>query len=68
MCYYGLSNIIKPDKEKALFNFRKAYKLSKEKGYGVDKIFNYLFIYKCRKYLVKYNKVSIRKFNKTKEK
>ena len=68
MCYYGLSNIIKSDKDKALIYFRKAYQLAKEKDYIFDKRFNYLYIYKCRKYLLKNNKINMRKLNKTKEK
>ena len=66
--YYGISDIIQSDKEKALIYYKKAYQLSKEKGYGFYKRVNYLFIYKCRKYLFKSNKISLRKLNKTKEK
>ena len=31
MCYYGISNIFKQDKEKALIYFKKGYQISKEK-------------------------------------
>ena len=68
LCYYGISDIIKSDKERALIYFKKSYQLSKEKEYNSDKIFSYLYIYKCRKFLLKNNKISIRKLNKTKEK
>ena len=67
-CYYGIPDNIKPDKEKALIYFKKAYQLSKEKNYETNKRENYLYIYKCRKYLFKNNKISLRKLNKTKEK
>ena len=66
--FYNIGDIIKSDKEKALICFKKAYKLSKEKGYLYLKRLNYLYIYKCRKYLYKNNKISLRKLNKTKEK
>jgi len=33
MCYYGISNLIESDKEKALIIFKKGYKLAKEKEY-----------------------------------
>ena len=68
MCYYGISDLIKSDKEKALVYFKKAYQLSKEKKYDNFKRENYLYIYKCRKYLYKINKITLRKLNKTKEK
>ena len=68
MCYYRISNMIKPEKEESLIYFKKAYQLAKEKVYGGDKILNYLYIYKCRKYLLKNNKITIRKLTKTKEK
>ena len=68
MYYYGISNLIKRDKDTALTYFRKAYQLSKEKDYNYDKRFNYLYIYKCRKYLFKNNKITLKKLNKTKEK
>ena len=68
MCYYGVSDIIKPDKEKALINFKKSYQLSKEKEYIFQKRINYFYIYKCRKYLYKNNKITLRKLKKTKEK
>lgn len=68
-CYYGIFDYINPDKEKALVYFKKAYKLAKEKEYIYLKRLNYLYIYKCRKYLFKNNKIiSVRKLNKTKEK
>ena len=67
-CYYGIPDNIKPDKEKALIYFKKAYLLAKEKEYDYNKRKNYLDIYKCRKYLFKNNKISLRKLNKTKEK
>ena len=66
--YYGISNIIKQDKEKAFFYFKKGYQLSKEKNDDYYKRQNYLYIYKCRKYLLKNNKITMRKLNKTKEK
>ena len=68
MNYYGISNMIKPEKEESLIYFKKAYQLAKEKEYGGDKRLNYFYIYKCRKYLLKNNKITIRKLNKTKEK
>ena len=68
MYYYGISNIIKSDKDTALIYFRKAYQLAKEKEYNYDKRYNYLYIYKCRKYLLKNNKITVTKLNKTKEK
>ena len=66
--YYGISNIIKQDREKALFYLKKSYQLSKEKNDNYYKRRNYLYIYKCRKYLLKINKITVRKLNKTKEK
>ena len=63
MYYYGISNLIKRDKDTALTYFRKAYQLSKEKDYNYDKRFNYLYIYKCRKYLFKNNKITLKKLN-----
>ena len=45
LCYYGISDIIKSDKERALIYFKKSYQLSKEKEYNSDKIFSYLYIY-----------------------
>ena len=68
MCYYGVSDIIKSDKDRALIFFKKAYQLAKEKEYIGYKRLNYLYIYKCRKYLFKNNKLTLRKLNKTKEK
>ena len=68
MCYYGIPDIINPNKERALSCFKKAYQLAKEKGYNYKKRNSYLYIYKCRKYLYKNNKISLRKLNKTKEK
>ena len=66
--YYGILNIIEPNKEKALILFKKGYQLSKEKNNSYYKRINYLYIYKCRKYLLKNNKITIRKLNKTREK
>ena len=43
-------------------------KLFWNKRYNYSIRINYLYIYKCRKYLYKYNKLSLRKLNKTKEK
>ena len=68
MYYYGISNIFKRDKEKALFFLKKSYQLSKEKNDDFYKRLSYLYIYKCRKYLLKNNKITLRKLNKTKEK
>ena len=68
MCYYGVSDIIKSDKDRALIFFKKAYQLAKEKEYIYNKRINYLYIYKCRKYLFKNNRITLRKLNKTKEK
>ena len=66
--YFGIKDIINSDKEKSLFYFKKSYKLSKKKGHHPFIRINYLYIYKCRKYLYKNNKISLRKLNKTKEK
>ena len=66
--YYGISNIIKQDKEKALFYFKRGYQISKEKNDDYCKRLHYLYIYKCRKYLLKNNKITMRKLNKTKQK
>ena len=67
--YYGIKGIINSDKEKALIIFKKSYQLAKEKGgYDYNKTYNYLYIYKCRKYLFKNNKITLQKLNKTKEK
>ena len=69
--YYGIQNIMNPNKEKALIYFKKAHKLSKEKKNLYLEYLDresYLYIYKCRKYLYKKNKVTLRKLNKTKEK
>ena len=68
MYYYGILNIIKQDKEKALIYLKKGYQVSKEKNDDYYKRVNYLYIYKCRKYLLKNNKITMRKLNKTKEK
>lgn len=68
MCYYGIPDIIKSDKKKALIYFKKAYYLAKEKGYTYKIRNNYIYIFKCRKYLLKNNKISSEKFNKTKDK
>ena len=68
LCFYGIGDTIKSDKEKALIYFKKSYKLAKknEKGYFLR--ITYLMVYKCRKFLYKNNKISLRKLNKTKEK
>ena len=66
--FYGILNIIKQDRENALIYFKKGYQLSKEKNNGYYKRINYLYIYKCRKFLLKNNKLTVRKLNKTKEK
>ena len=66
--YYGIQEIIKSDKERALIYLKKAYKLAKEKEYNYLKRISYLYMYKCRKYLFKNNSMSLRKLNKTKEK
>jgi hypothetical protein len=68
ICYYGIQDIKKSDKERALIYLTKSYKLAKEKDYGYLKRLNYLYIYKCRKDLFKNNKITLRKLNKTKEK
>ena len=68
MYYYGISNLIKSDKEIALNYLKKSYKLAKEKEYNSYIRDNYIYIYKCRKYLFKNNKITLRKLNKTKEK
>ena len=67
MCYYGVSDIIKSDKDKAFIYIKKAYKLAKEKKYNRFMRNNYLYIYKCRKQLFKNNKIYLRKLNKTRE-
>ena len=66
--YFGIKDIINSDREKSLFYYKKSYKLSKKKGDYYFIRINYLNIYKCRKYLYKNNKISLRKLNKTKEK
>jgi len=66
--FYGIEDIIKSDKEKSLIYFKKSYQLSKKKSRFFFIRANYLYIYRCRKYLYKNNKISLRKFNKTKEK
>jgi len=66
--YYGIKDNFKSDKEKALLYFKKAYRLAKEKEYGYYKRYNYLYIYKCQKYLFKNKIITLRKLNKTKEK
>ena len=68
MCYYGILDLINSDKERALVYFKKSYQLSKEKHYDKYKGKNYLYIYKCMKYLFKNNKITLEKLNKTKEK
>jgi hypothetical protein len=50
MIYYGIQDIIKSDKERALICFKKSYLLAKEKGYNYKKRLYYLYIFKCRKY------------------
>ena len=68
MYYYGISNLLKSNKEKALFYFKKSYRISKEKkGLYIIRL-NYIYILKCRKDLFKKNKITLRKLNKTKEK
>ena len=67
MCYYGIPNIIKSEKEKDLIYFKKAYYLAKKK-YNYIIRNNYIYIFKCRKYLVTNNKISFEKFNQTKDK
>ena len=66
--YFGIKDIINSDREKSLFYYKKSYQLSKKIRYNYSIRINYLYIYKCRKYLYKYNKLSLRKLNKTKEK
>ena len=68
MQYYGIPDLISRDKERALICFKKSYQIAKEKEYLFYARINYLYIYKCRKYLFKNNKISLRKLNKTKEK
>ena len=68
MLYYRISDVIKPDKETALINFKKAHKLAKEKEYNFKMRLNYLYVYKCRKHLFKNNQITLRKLNKTKQK
>ena len=70
MCYYGISDNIKPDKSKALIYFKKSYELAKKNtnNYSDYKRNIYIYIYKCRKYLFKKNKIKEEKINKTKGK
>ena len=68
MCYYGIFNKKKQDKEKALSYFKQSYNMSKENEYLYLKRINYLYIYKCRKYLFKKNKINEQKYEKTKRK
>ena len=68
MCYYGISDNIKPDKEKALIYFKKSYELAKNNQYFDYKRNIYIYIYKCRKYLFKKNKIEKEKIIKTKGK
>ena len=68
MCYYGIQNHIKSDKVKALTYFKKSYKLSCEKYYIYFQKINYVYIYKCRKYLLKTKSITEEKFKKTKDK
>ena len=68
LCFYGIGDTIKSDKEKALIYFKKSYKLAKENEKGYFLRITYLMVYKCRKYLYKNNKIPLRKLNKTKEK
>ena len=42
--------------------------MAKEENDNYFKRYEYLYIYKCRKYLLKNNEISSRKLNKTKEK
>ena len=66
--YFGIKDIINSDREKSLFYYKKSYQLSKKIRDNYYIRFNYLNVYKCRKYLYKCNKLSLRKLNKTKEK
>ena len=66
--YYGINYNLKSNKEKAILYFKKSYNLAKEREYNYLMRSNYLYIYKCRKYLFKNNKITKRKLNKTKEK
>ena len=68
LCFYGIGDTIKSDKEKALIYFKKSYKLAKENENGYFLRLTYVMIYKCRKYLYKNNKIPLKKLNKTKEK
>ena len=68
ICYYGVSGHITPNKEKALNYFKRSYNLAKEKEYEYFKKMNYLYIYKCRQYLFKSQKITEEKMNKTKKK
>ena len=68
MCYYGILDHIKSDKEKALIFFKKSYKLSKEKKYIYYQRINYIYIYKSRKHLFKIKNLKEEKLNKTKNK
>ena len=68
MCYYGIYDYLEANKEKAMFYFKRSYKLAKEKGYTYIRRISYLYIYKCRKHLYKNQKISLIKLNKTKEK
>ena len=68
MCYFGICDYLSRNKEKAIFYFKKSYKLAKEKAYNSYIREFYLYIYKCRKYLYKNQKISLIKLNRTKEK
>ena len=68
MCYYGILDNIKPDKEKALIYFKKSFKLSKEKNYIHFIRINYIYKYKACKYLFKNKKINQEKIMKTKNK
>jgi hypothetical protein len=68
MNYYGILEEIKPDKEKALSFFKKSYNFAKNNGYIHFIRKNYIYIYKCRKYLYKNNKIKKEKYDKTKNK
>ena len=68
LCYYDIPDIIKSDKERALIYFKYAYQFAKKNDEDFLKRINYLYIYKCRKFLFKNNKITLRKLNKTKEK
>ena len=68
MCFYGIYTNKSPDKNKALLYFKQSYDLAKENNNPYFIRINYLYIYKCRKFLFKNNNINENKFNKTKEK